>query len=302
MTEQVHIIPVGFDYERLFQPISQGKLDADKVYLLHSSREESDEEARRLAENMLAELERTFDTVLGIDVETEVVENIFDFENLYPYAYDRIEKEVKKGNEVWVNISSMPRTVAFAFATAANSLLVENHDYRNQIHTYYVSPEDYLVTEMIEQFRKEKEFLEKHRDKGDEFEERYNKISDTINQVDKSGVTKGAAKMNGGLHVEFPTIPSSDLHDFEITLLHFLDEIGTADSISDLAKQLAERLNEDTDQDSFKSKVQYNINQLEDKGFVKIEKEKNRHRPTLDTVGELWVDTHPKDADPRNQQ
>ena len=108
--------------------------------------------------------------------------------------------------------------------------------------------------------------------------------------------------MNGGLHVEFPTIPSSDLHDFEITLLHFLDEIGTADSISDLAKQLAERLNEDIDQDSFKSKVQYNINQLEDKGFVKIEKEKNRHRPTLDTVGELWVDTHPKDADTRNQQ
>jgi hypothetical protein len=293
MSEKVHIIPVGFDYERLFQPISQGKLDANKVYLLHSSRKESDEEARRLAENMLAELERTFDTVLGIDVETEVVENIFDFEDLYPYAYDRIEEEVEEGNEVWVNISSMPRTVAFAFATAANSLLIENNGYRSQIHTYYVSPEDYLVTEMIEQFRKEKEFLEKHRDTGDEFEERYNEISNTINKVDKSGVTKGASEMKGGLHVEFPTIPSSDLHDFEIKLLHFLDEIGTAESISDLAKQLSGRLDENTDQDSFKSKVQYNINQLEQKGFVKIEKEKNRHKPTLDTVGELWVDTHP---------
>jgi len=292
MPKQVHIIPVGFDYERLFQPISQGKLEANQVYLLHSSREESNEEARRLAENMLNELEKTFDTVLGIDVETEEVENIFDFETLYPDAYDRIQKEVEKGNEVWVNISSMPRTVAFAFATAANSLLVENNDYRNQIHTYYVSPEDYLVTEMIEQFRDEKDFLKKHRDKGEEFEERYNAISDTINQIDNSGVTKGAAKMNGGLHVEFPTIPSSDLHDFEKTLLHFLDKIGTADSISDLAKKLAEESDGDLDQDSFKSKVQYNINQLEDKGFVKVEKEKNRHRPTLDTVGELWIDTH----------
>lgn len=295
MTQKVHIIPVGFDYERLFQPISQGNLEADQVYLLHSSREESNEEARRLAENMLNALERTFDTVLGIEVETEEVENIFDFETLYPDAYDRIQKEVEKGNEVWVNISSMPRTVAFAFATAANSLLVENNDYRNQIHTYYVSPEDYLVTEMIEQFREEKQFLEKHRDKGKEFEERYNSISDTINQIDKSGVTKGAAKMKEGLHVEFPTIPSSDLHDFEKTLLHFLYKIGTADSVSDLAKKLAEELDEDLDQDSFKSKVQYNINQLEDKGFVKIEKEKNRHRPTLDTVGELWVDTHPEE-------
>lgn len=296
MPEQVHIIPVGFDYERLFQPISQGKLKADQVYLLHSSREENDEEARRLAENMLNELERTFDTVLGIDVETEVVKNIFDFEDLYPYAYDRIREEVEKGNKVWVNISSMPRTVAFAFATAANSLLVENNDYRNQIHTYYVSPEDYLVTEMIEQFREEKEFLEKHRDEGEEFEERYQKISDTINQIDNSGVTKGAKQMNGGLHIEFPTIPSSDLHDFEKTLLHFLAQVDTADSISDLAKKLAKELDEDIDPDSFKSKVQYNINQLEDKGFVKIEKEKNRHKPTLDTVGELWVDTHPREG------
>jgi hypothetical protein len=296
MSEQLHIIPVGFDYERLFQPISQGKLEADQVYLLHSSREESDEEAQRLAENMLNELERTFDTVLGIDVETEVVENIFDFEDLYPYAYDRIRKEVEKGNKVWINISSMPRTVAFAFATAANSLLVENNDYRNQIHTYYVSPEDYLVTEMIEQFREEKEFLEKHQNEGEEFEKRYQKISDTIKQIDNSGVTKGAKQMNGSLHIEFPTIPSSDLHGFEKTLLYFLAQIDTADSISDLAKKLAKELDEDIDPDSFKSKVQYNVNHLEDKGFVKIEKEKNRHKPTLDTVGKLWVDTHPREG------
>jgi hypothetical protein len=292
MQEQVHIIPVGFDYERLFQPISQGKLEADQVYLLHSSREESDKEAQRLAENMMKKLEETFDTVLGIDVESRVVEGIFDFEELYPYAYEMIQKEVEKGNEVWVNISSMPRTVAFAFATAANSLLVENNDYRSQIHTYYVSPEDYLVTEMIEQFRKEKKFLEQHQDRGEKFEERYNSISDTLEQIDSSGVTRGADKMNGGLHIEFPTIPSSDLHEFEKKLLHFLDETGSAESISGLAKKLAEQSDEDVDQDSFKSKVQYNINQLEDKGFVKIEKEKNRHRPILDTVGELWVDTH----------
>lgn len=295
MPEQVHIIPVGFDYERLFQPISQGKLEADQVYLLHSSREESDDEARRLAENMLGKLEETFDTVLGIDVESRTVKGIFEFEELYPYAYEMIEEEVKKRNEVWVNISSMPRTVAFAFAIAANSLLVENNDYRNRIHTYYVSPDDYLVTEMIEQFREEKKFLEKHQDKGEEFEERYKQITDTIDQIDSSGVTKGAQKMNGGLHVEFPTVPTSDLHDFEKTLLHFLNEIEIADSISDLAKKLAERSEENIDQDSFKSKVQYNINQLEEKGFVKIQKEKNRHKPTLDTVGELWVDTHPEE-------
>jgi hypothetical protein len=294
MTKQVHIIPVGFDYERLFQPISQGKLEADQVYLLHSSREESDEEARRLAENMLGKLEETFDTVLGIDVESRTVEGIFDFEDLYPYAYDMIEKQVEQGNEVWVNISSMPRTVAFAFAIAANSLLVEHNDYRNQIHTYYVSPKDYLVTEMIEQLRKEEKFLNQHQDRSDKFEERYNEISDIINQIDSSGVTQGAKEMNDGLHIEFPTVPSSDLHNFEKTLLHFLNEIESAESISSLAKKLADKSEQNIDQDSFKSKVQYNINQLVEKGFVKIQEQKNRHQPTLDTVGELWVNTHPE--------
>lgn len=101
--------------------------------------------------------------------------------------------------------------------------------------------------------------------------------------------------MNGGYHIEFPTVPTSDLHDFEKTLLHFLNKIEIADSISELAKKLAEQSEEGIDQNSFKSKVQYNINQLKEKGFVKIQKEKNRHKPTLDTVGELWVRTHPEE-------
>lgn len=298
MTEIVHIIPVGFDYERLFYPISQGKLEADKVYLLHSSREESDDEARELAERMINKLDETFDTVLGKKVERKIVEGIFEFEELYPYAYEMIQEEVNKGNEVWVNISSMPRTVSFAFATAANSLLVENNEFRNQIHTYYVSPKDYLVTEMIKQLKKETEFLKNHQEKGDEFETRYDELSNLLSQIENSGVTKGASKMNGGYHVEFPTIPSSELHDFEKTILHFLHQIEEPDSISDLARRLAENSEEDIDPDSFKSKVQYNIKQLEQKGFVKRVEEKNRHRPLLDTMGKLWAETH-SDENPK---
>ncbi|MDZ7850342.1 MAG: DUF6293 family protein [Halodesulfurarchaeum sp.] len=290
--EQVHIIPVGFDYERLFQPITQGKLEADRIHLLHSSREESDQEAQQLAKRMLDKLEETFDTVLGKPVEKTSVNGIFEFEELYPMAYEMILGEVEDGNEVWINISSMPRTVAFAFATAANSLLIENSDYQNRIHTYYVSPEEYLVTKMIRQFKEEKEFLKNHRDKGEKFEERYQKISEITDSIEDSGVTKGAEKKNGGMHVEFPTIPSSDLHKFEKTILHFLDSNVEPDSISDLSQKLAAENQEDIDLDSFKSKVQYNINQLENKGFVELIKEKNRHKPRLDTMGKLWVKTH----------
>ena len=124
MAENVHFIPVGFDFERLIQPISLGDLEADRVILLHA-RSGSNSRAADLAERMVQKLDEAFDKILGINVTQESVAEIDDYEELYPFAYDRILAEVQDGNEVFVNISSMPRTVAFAFATAADSLVRE---------------------------------------------------------------------------------------------------------------------------------------------------------------------------------
>lgn len=297
MREIVHIIPVGFDFQRLIQPITQGNLEADRIQLLHSTRESSeeeagDEEAQELAGRMVERLQETFSTILGKTVETRSVSDIFEFEVAYSLAYDMIEKEVEEGNEVWVNISSMPRTVAFAFASAANTLVVETPEHRDAIHTYYVSPEEYLVTRMIKELREERNFLRSLADEHDEAQGRLETISDLVDDVTESGVTKGAKKMNGGLHVEFPAVPSSELHQFEKTILHFLDEIERAESISALARRLSDRLDEEVDSNSFKSKVQYNVKQLEEKGFLTRTKEKNRHVTELSTMGRLWVRTH----------
>ena len=138
MGETVHIIPVGFDFERLVQPITRGNLEADRILLLHSSRKTSDEQAQELAGRMVDRLEETFDTILGKDLEIKSVDDIFEFDVAYPMAYEMIQDEVESGNDVWVNISSMPRTVAFAFASAANTQIIENPESRDQIHTYYV--------------------------------------------------------------------------------------------------------------------------------------------------------------------
>ncbi|WP_018258682.1 HFX_2341 family transcriptional regulator domain-containing protein [Halomicrobium katesii] len=294
MGKSVHLIPVGFDFQRLVQPISQGTLEADEVYLLKSSRESSDEEAQKLAERMVERLEETFGTILGKKVERLSVGNIFKFEDAYPMAYEMIQDQVEQGNEVWVNISSMPRTVAFAFASAANSLIVEQPELRESVHTYYVSPEEYLVTQMIKELRTEREFLQNLDVKDSEVKERQQRISDLIDEIDQSGVTKGAKKMNGGLHVEFPTVPSADLHDFEKTVLHFLYEVGTVESTTELARELAAELDEKVDGDSFKSKVQYNVQKLQEKGFVDRTRVGNRTETALGTMGELWVETHPK--------
>lgn len=292
MGETVHIIPVGFDFQRLVQPIAQGNLEADRIQLLHSARESSDEEAQELAGRMVERLQDTFSTILGKTVNVQSVEDIFEFEDAYPLAYEMIENEIEDGNEVWVNISSMPRTVAFAFASAANTLVVETPERREKIHTYYVSPEEYLVTRMIKELREEQDFLRNLADEHDEAQERLETISELVEDVTQSGVTKGARKMNGGLHVEFPAVPASELHQFEKTILHFLDEIERTESISALARRLSNRLDEEVDSDSFKSKVQYNIKQLEEKGFITRIQEKNRHVTELSTMGRLWVRTH----------
>ncbi|MDS0243607.1 MULTISPECIES: DUF6293 family protein [unclassified Haloferax] len=290
MNEKVHIIPVGFDYERLFQPITQGNLEADKIHLLHSARKENTEEVQNLAQRMVDKLDETFGNILGKDVKITSVEDIFKFEDIYPMAYEMIKTEVENDNDVWVNISSMPRTVAFAYATAANSLVVETPELRDQVHTYYVSPERYLITEMIQELKKETEFLDKQ--DGPEFEERHDTLNTLLSEIENSGTTKGAKKMNGGLHVEFPVVPFAELHEFEKQILRFLFDHGEAESTSELARQLSEQTGEDIEMDSFKSKVQYNIKQLENKGFVKRIPEKNRYRPRLSTMGELWVQTH----------
>lgn len=293
MNKKIHIIPVGFDFQRLVQPISQGDLEADEIYLLHSSRESSEKETQHLAERMVERLEETFDTILGKKVERKSIDDIFGFEEAYLMAFEMILNHVDQGNEVWINISSMPRTVAFAFASAANSLIVEKPDLRNQVHTYYVSPEEYLVTRMIRELREERRFLDSIREENAKAEERYERISNIVDDVDQNGVTKGAKPMNGGLHVEFPTVPSSNLHDFERTILHFLYDIEKTESTSELARKLSDELGEEVDEDSFKSKVQYNVKKLDEKGFIKRTKEENRTITELGTMGKLWVDTHP---------
>ncbi|MFC4359259.1 DUF6293 family protein [Halobium salinum] len=292
MSETVHIIPVGFDYERLLLPISQGGLEADRILLLQSS-EDSGESAEAVIETMVDRLEHTFRTVLGKEVEIQPVKDIYDYKSLYREAHRQIREEVDSGNDVWVNISSMPRTVAFAFATAANSLIVERPELRESIHTYYVSPEEYLVTEMIGELREQKQMLQELGEdyNDDRIQDRLQAVDTLLEEVDQSGVTKGASRLgNGQMFVEFPAAPLSDLREFEREILYCLYENGPASSTSALARLLAEQREEKYQ--SLRSKVQYNVRQLEDEGYIRRTEKSGGHETRLSTIGELWVETH----------
>lgn len=300
MTERVHFIPVGFDFERLIYPISQGQMEADRVVLITHEGDPDDEatnKAAELASNMTLRLEDSF-KLIDVEVERESVEmeEMFTYETLYPMAYEYILDELKAENEVFVNISSMPRTVAFAFATAADSIIAEFQeeieDIRDRLHTYYVSPKRYLVHRMMEVLENAADTLDDLKQYEDlTVHSQYEEIVQLLDRINESGVTEGARDLDGQMHVEFPSSPGSDVEDFEETILNFLFGKDSIASTSALAEQLAEKEEEEYDE-SFRSRVQYNVSKLDEKGYVNREKVGNRLETQLSTMGRMWVETH----------
>lgn len=301
MDDRVHFLPVGFDFERLIRPIGRGELEADRVVLITHEGDPSDkatDRAAQLAGKMGKRLKRTFDL---IDIEVEQVgidlDTIYQYESLYPMAHEYILAEINDGNEVYVNISSMPRTVAFAFATAADSLINERQDeigdIRDRIHTYYVAPERYLVLDMIEALEQAADAFEELKAYEDlRVHQYYENVKSVLDRINESGVTEGTRDdLNGQMFVEFPASPASDVEGFEEIVLRFLGDHDAFKSTSVLAEKLAIETNEMYD-DSFRSRVQYNVSKLEKKGYISRLERGNRLETQLSTMGEMWLQTH----------
>ncbi|WP_049927551.1 HFX_2341 family transcriptional regulator [Halopiger goleimassiliensis] len=295
---QTHIVPVGFDYDRLIAPLVRDQIDVDKVILLEGAvgSEANVEYSRHLS----TKLETDFQNLLGADTERFVLEDVYDYDEAFEQAYELITTELDGGNEVWVNVAAMPRTVSFAFANAAHSLMVEREDDREHIHTYYTAPEKYLETELAEELREQIALLEDLEDADldadvgvDRIRRRLESARDLLSEFDERGTTIGAKEIDGDHIVELPVASFSNVKPFEELILYKLGEDGEFDSVSELAESLARELNEEYT-DSFRSKVIYNVDRLGPggKGYIEREEHGKSYRTRLSRIGELWVRAH----------
>ncbi|MFB6137110.1 MAG: DUF6293 family protein [Halobacteriaceae archaeon] len=318
---QTHVVPVGFDYDRLIAPLVRERLSVDRVVLLEGAvgSEANVEYSQRLS----VKLEQDFQNLLGADTERVAVADVYDYDAAFEQAYDLITAELDRGktgadgdaadgtadgeSEVWVNVSSMPRTVSFAFATAAHSMMVERSEDRDRIHTYYTAPEKYLETELAEELRAGIDLLEDVAAGADGAEdvdpdrvaERLETASDLLAEFDERGTTIGAKKIGDSHIVELPVAAFSNVKPFEELILFTLGEHGEFESISELAETLAADLGEEYT-DSFRSKVIYNVDRLGPggKGYIEREAHGKSYRTRLSRIGELWVRAHAgEDAD-----
>ncbi|WP_435319289.1 HFX_2341 family transcriptional regulator [Haloarchaeobius sp. TZWSO28] len=291
---QTHIVPVGFDYDRLIAPLVRDQFDVDRVILLEGA--VGSEANVEYSQNLSKKLEKDFQNLLGAETERLVLADVYDYDAAFEQAYDLINDELDRGNEVWVNIAAMPRTVSFAFATAAHSLMVERQEDRQHIHTYYTAPEKYLETELAEELREQRDLLQDLLDDGvddERVEAHLDTATSLLEEFDERGTTIGAKEIGGSHIVELPVASFSNVKPFEEVILFKLGEEGEFDSVSELAEALAKELNEEYT-DSFRSKVIYNVDRLGPggKGYIEQEEVGKSYRTRLSRIGELWVRAH----------
>ena len=290
---QTHIVPVGFDYDRMIAPLVRDQMPVDRVVLLQGDvgSEANVEYSRRLAKK----LEQDFQSLLGASTERHSLPDVYDYDVAFERAFRLINTELDEGNEVWVNVSAMPRTVSFAFATAAHSLMVEREDERERIHTYYTAPEKYLETELAEELRAQVDLLQGLAEEPDDdrIAERLESAQKLLAEFDERGTTIGAKEIGDSHVIELPVASFSNVEPFEELILYTLGEHGEFESVSELASQLASDLDEEYT-DAFRSKVIYNVDRLGPggKGYVEQEAHGNSYRTRLSRIGALWVRAH----------
>jgi hypothetical protein len=299
---QTHIVPVGFDYDRLIAPLVRDHLAVDRVVLLEGA--VGSQANVEYSRNLAGKLEKDFTNLLGATTERFVVEDVYDYDAAFETAFALIEAELDRDDaaEVWVNVSAMPRTVSFAFATAAHSIMVEREGDRDRIHTYYTVPEKYLETELAEELRRQTDLLDDllaaDVDDG-RVRDRLESARDLLDEFDERGTTIGAKRIGDSHIIELPVASFSNVKPFEELILFTLGEHGEFASVSELAQTLARELGEEYT-DSFRSKVIYNVDRLGPggKGYIEQESQGKSHRTRLSRIGELWVRSHADDEDP----
>jgi hypothetical protein len=293
---QTHIVPVGFDYDRLIAPLVRERLDVDRVVLLEGA--VGSEANVEYSRNLAGKLEADFENLIGAETERVLIDDVYDYDAAFERAFDLINDELDAGREVWVNVSAMPRTVSFAFATAAHSIMVERQADRERIHTYYTVPEKYLETELAEELRRGIDLLEDlesdaDAETADRIARRLESARDLLAEFDERGTTIGAKEIDGSHVVELPVASFSNVDPFEEVILFTLGEHEEFESVSELAKTLAGELGQEYT-DSFRSKVIYNVDRLGPggKGYIEQEQHGKSYRTRLSRIGELWVRSH----------
>jgi hypothetical protein len=136
LQENVHIIPLGHEYDRAIAPFR--KLSVDRVYIL-SITERTGKYAEKMVERQEFFNKKVIEFFKNKNIDVKYFEvQLFDLLEVMTRISVIIKDEQKKGNKVQINMSACGRKTSIGVALAG---MVHGAD------VYYVSAEDYSLTE-----------------------------------------------------------------------------------------------------------------------------------------------------------
>lgn len=127
---RVHIVPVGFEVDRIVLPVISMK--ADKVWLI-TEKDSTVDSAKPYLDKAVAELNKR---KIPYVVEKCSIRDLFDILKVY-----RRIIEAERANHVFINVSTGTKIEAIAGMMACMMFKSVHH----RIQPYYVEPEDYTV-------------------------------------------------------------------------------------------------------------------------------------------------------------
>jgi hypothetical protein len=175
MADRVHYIPTGLGTEHLIRPLVRGELDVDRVVLLEPATIDN-------PLGITAATESQLENTLGLTVGVERVDTT-EFAIVTAKAYEDLLADLKKGNEVCINVASPYWSLGAGYATAAHYLLAEltqasdDQEIPNvpspgeRISLYYTEPSEYRIAELIQAAQRIREFRTDFEELGDTAED-----------------------------------------------------------------------------------------------------------------------------------
>lgn len=271
MKPGVHIIPAGLEYDRVIKPLFKDFTVLKAYLLIHDSKKSNVDfgEQREAVKKFLKSIRK-----VPIEWE-EVYVDIYDFNDTFKALYKLINKEVKAGNPVYINVSSAAKILQVALTMAA----FLNKKYGDVV-LFYVEPERYYEGELIDTVF---ELLNKN---GDE-KKTVKKLKELAREIEAHGMAAGEARIH-----EFPPFPVADITDIEYEILRIIREkdgfegTGGVSSIKEMKELLDERLGHVTP----RSNVKYYLDNMQKMGLVETERDKKELKIRLTKVGELFAD------------
>lgn len=186
---ETHVLPLGFDVDRLVVPFLRKDYTPDRIVLVRTPSDPSvtaERESTRSAptrgpsrgngessesrlvrdslRSLLSELDRTFDG----PIEERVVESFHDYETAYAAFHQLLPELAGDADVVHVNVSPLPKAAAIAVNNAVAALREEaRQDERDRtedtpadqtsladrLETYYIPAEEYHASTLVNELR-----------------------------------------------------------------------------------------------------------------------------------------------------